>query len=243
MPGLRIKHIVHENIITLDGPAGSGKSTVAHELAKKLNLVHVNTGAIYRTFAWIIHENLATSSNEENKNLSSEHINNAVEKIRHSYEQNDVNHEFFLNGINITENIYAPEISNLSSIYAQNPTVRSALLPIQRNLIQKYSGAIVDGRDMGTVVFPNAFMKIFLTADINIRAKRREAELRKRGLHVNFETLLNEMKERDMRDSTRAIAPSKPASDAIIIDSSSHSIDEIVDQIFSLYHELKESKK
>lgn len=234
---------MHENIITLDGPAGSGKSTVAHELAKKLNWVHVNTGAIYRTFAWIIHETLATLSHEENKNLSSEHIHNAVEKIRHSYEQNDLNHEFFLNGTNITEKIYTPEISNLSSIYAQNPTVRSALLPIQRNLVQKYAGAIVDGRDMGTVVFPNAFMKIFLTADINIRAKRREAELRKRGLHVNFETLLNEMKERDMRDSTRAIAPSKPASDAIMIDSSSHSIDEIVDQIFLLYHELKESKK
>jgi len=232
-----------DNIVTLDGPAGSGKSTVAHELAKKLNWVHVNTGAIYRTFAWIINKNTNHSNQADPKNLSHEQIQSAASQIHKHYKQNDITHEFFLDSTNITEDIYAPEISNLASVYAQHPDVRAALLPIQRELIQKYNGAIVDGRDMGTVVFPNAFMKIFLTAHINIRAERREAELRKRGLHVNFETLLQEMKERDTRDSTRSVAPSKPASDAIILDSSTYSIDEIVDHIFSLYCKLRESKK
>lgn len=236
------KNSKQKNIITLDGPAGSGKSTVAHELAKKLNWVHVNTGAIYRTFAWIITDKLKNKEKSEKTEPTEEMIDDAISQIREHYKQNDINHEFFLNNLNITEQIYTPEVSNLSSVYAQNGHVRAALLPIQRDLVKQYQGVIVDGRDMGTIVFPNAFMKVFLTAHINVRAKRREAELQKRGLHVNFETLLNEMKERDMRDSSRSIAPSKPAYDAIIMDSSTYSIDEIVDKIFSLYCTLKESK-
>lgn len=236
------KNSTQANIITLDGPAGSGKSTVAHELAKKLHWVHVNTGAIYRTFAWIITEKLKNKEYSGQIEPTEQMIRDAITQIREHYQQNDINHQFFLRDVNITEQIYTPEVSNLASIYAQNSSVREALLPIQRDLVKQYHGVIVDGRDMGTVVFPHAFMKIFLTADINVRAKRREAELQKRGLHVNFETLLNEMQERDMRDSTRAIAPSKPASDAIIMDSSTYSIDEIVDKIFLLYCTLKESK-
>lgn len=226
------------NIITIDGPAGSGKSTIAHALAKRLRWVHVNTGAIYRTFAWIMSEFHPTV---DSTHLTPDIINQVASTINSEYSQNDTNHQFFLNTKNITENIYAPHISNLSSVYGQNKLVREALLPIQRKIIEEHDGVIVDGRDMGTVVFPFAPLKIFLTANVETRAKRRVLELQTRGLHVNFDVLLKEIQERDLRDSTRDASPSKPALDAIVIDSSTHSVDEIVDKIFLLYYDLQES--
>ncbi len=224
------------NIITIDGPAGSGKSTIAQLLSQKLGWTHMNTGAIYRTFVFLLKKHFQ-SNLPDPQNLDSHLIAKFAEQMNQQYKQANGSNLICLGDENITNEIRTPEISHLASLYAQNSFIREQLLPLQRKLAQDHKGIIVDGRDMGTIVFPNARLKVFLTANSETRAKRRFSELQSDGLNVNFETLLAELKERDLRDSTREIAPSKPAEDAVIVDSSEHSINEVVDIILNLHQQ------
>jgi len=225
------------NIITIDGPAGSGKSTVARHIADKLGWAHLNTGAIYRAFALLL-DRFFTEGSQNLEDLTEEIILKIIVNINSFYSQDDIKHKIFLKSEDITAQLHSPKISQLASVYAQNELVRKYLLPIQRKLVEKYEGVVVDGRDMGTVVFPVAPLKIYLTANSETRARRRLAELQMQNVNVNFDTLLKDLEERDLRDSTRKIAPSKPADDAIIIDSSSNSIDDVVTQILHRFNQI-----
>jgi cytidylate kinase len=212
------------SVITIDGPAGSGKSTVAAMVARELGWTYVTTGAIYRTLGWM----LASQKGEVgNQTL----VAALVARLESDFRQDTKTGQVFLSGENITDKIRTPEASEQASLVAQNPFVRSCLLPVQRKVVLDCRGAVVDGRDMGTVVFPEAPLKIFLTASPEERARRRREELAAKGETVDFAALVREIHERDERDANRAVAPMKPAVDAVNIDCTSKSPAEVVAMI------------
>jgi cytidylate kinase len=212
-------------IITIDGPAGGGKSTVAHLTAAALGWIYVTTGAIYRTLALLLKE--AGLSSHELQN-----IERYIAFINERYRQDPISSRIFIGEREVTSEIKTPPISELASVIAKDEYVRSGLLPVQRRIVLEAHGAVVDGRDMGTVVFPDAPLKIFLTASPEIRAQRRFLELSKNKLlSIPMESLVTEIYERDKRDEERKLSPLKPANDAIIIDSSDKTPEEIRDMI------------
>lgn len=213
-------NIDEKSIITIDGPAGSGKSTIAKSLAKTIEGKRLDTGAIYRSFGFSIIKN-NIDLNDENKLF--EHGINLNLKM-------ETNGEIFLNGEEISKLIRTTQISQMASKIAIIPKVREALMDIQRRLA-KNGPTVCEGRDMGTIVFPGAQYKFFLTASAETRAKRRYLELKEKGEDVSYEHILSEQKERDERDSNRDIAPLKPAKDAINIDSTEMSIQDVVNFI------------
>lgn len=212
-------------VITIDGPAGSGKSTVALKLANKMNWKYVTTGSIYRVFAYIVIK--------ESLEFNDENIKYVSQNLISYYEQNLVTGAVFYKNENITDKIRLPEVSEKTSIIAANYLVRELLLPLQRKIVLGCGGAIVDGRDMGTIVFPEALLKVYLYASPEERAKRRITELNIKGELVDFNTLLKEIYDRDDRDANRAVAPMRPAMDAIILDSTLLSIDQVVQEIYA----------
>ncbi|BBH51601.1 (d)CMP kinase [Fluviispira sanaruensis] len=207
-------------VITIDGPAGSGKSTVAKIVATKLGWIYVTTGAIYRSLALLFHE-----ANLKEKDLGS--IERFTSFINERYRQESLSGKVFLGEREVTQEIKAPFVSELASVLAQEDSVRKRLLPIQRKVVLNNNGAVVDGRDMGTVVFPDAPLKIFLTASPEERAERRLKELHSNGMKTNIKELIKEINERDIRDTNRKIAPLKPAIDAITLDSTKSTQEEI----------------
>jgi cytidylate kinase len=215
-------------IVAIDGPAGSGKSTVALLAAKRLGFTLVDTGAIYRCVAL---EAIRKSISEDDGLALGE----AAASIRLRFEQGGIGRRVWLNGREVTEDIRTPEISAASSKISTKPEVRAALLGLQREL-GKEGGVVLEGRDVGTVVFPDAEVKIFLIATPEVRAKRRTAELREKGLDVSLETTLEEVMLRDERDQGRPIAPLKPAADSITIDTGPLSIEQVVEQILLIVH-------
>lgn len=217
------------NVITIDGPAGSGKSTIAKLLASKLGWLYVTTGSIYRTFALLLNE-----ANSKSSDTNPLHIERCLTFINEHYRQEPISGKIFLGNRNVTDEINSPEISQLASIYAQDEHIRKRLLPIQRKIVTESAGVVVEGRDMGTVVFPDAVLKIFLTASSEERAKRRYQEFLQKDDKITFEDVLEQINERDMRDKNRAIAPLKPASDAFIIDSSGKTLENILKSILTL---------
>ena len=216
-------------VITIDGPAGSGKSTVAKLIAAEIGWIYVTTGAIYRTFALLLHEENINIPYEKNHN-----IERFVSFINERYRQESKSGKVFIGDREITYEIQSPKISSYASILAQDGYVRDKLLPIQRKIVLDNNGAVVDGRDMGTVVFPDALLKIFLTASPEARASRRLKEFVAQGEKMNLEKCIKEIKERDHRDINRENAPLKPASDALILDSTNLSQQEIMSQILHL---------
>jgi len=206
--------------ITIDGPAGAGKSTVADCIAKKLRFLHVDTGALYRAIAfYIISKNI---------NLKESSINNILKSIDLKLSFINNKQFVFLNNENITEKIRTEEVSKLASDISAFQEVREFLLDFQRKFAES-NNIIMDGRDIGTVVLPNADVKIFLTASIEERVKRRLLEINDNT--VSYETVFEEMKSRDENDSNREIAPLKPANDAIIFDSTYLNFQETVDKL------------
>jgi cytidylate kinase len=206
-------------IITIDGPGGAGKTTVSRLLAKKLGYKYIDTGALYRGIALAVQ----TARVDPDDSAQLEKLCNRLD-LRFVRDHNQL--RLFSGTEDISDRIRTPEISMLASAVSAKPVVRSFLLQLQRDL-GKGGGVVFEGRDMGTVVFPEADVKFFLSASLEARALRRFREL-SHTPEATLEKVTLDMKRRDENDSTRALAPLKPADDAIIIDSSALSIDEVV---------------
>ena len=212
--------------VALDGPAGAGKSTVAKAVAKNLEILYVDTGALYRSLALFAINNNVSCSNEEN-------VLKILDKANVELKYVDKVQRVFLNGEDVSEKIRTPEISMGASDISAIPAVRQFLLDLQRK-IAKENSVIMDGRDIGTVILPDAEVKIFITASAEIRAKRRYDELIEKGQDVVYEDVLKDVIERDYNDSHRKIAPLKQADDAVLLDTSSLSLDESIDAVIEI---------
>lgn len=207
--------------VAIDGPAGAGKSTMAKCLARKLGFVYVDTGAIYRTVGY--HMNLM-GIGPRDKDGVERLLDDVNLKITYG---DDGSQHMLLNGFDVTEEIRTPEMSKIASEISAQPAVREFLLDMQRD-IAKTHNVIMDGRDIGTVVLPQADVKIYLTASARIRAERRMKEQEAKGQKQSFEKVLQEIEARDHQDMTRAIAPLKQAKDAVLLDTSELNLEESV---------------
>ena len=207
--------------VAIDGPGGAGKSTAAKALAAKFGFAYVDTGAIYRTIGLAVLRAGASPTDEEEV---APLLRTA--RVDLDYDAAGLQH-MLLNGEDVNREIRLPEISGYASTVSALPAVRAALLELQREQARLRS-VVMDGRDIGTVVLPDATLKVFLTADPRVRARRRYEELRQRGTPQAFEDVLREMEERDLRDSTRAAAPLKPAPDAVLLDSTDLSFEQVL---------------
>lgn len=209
-------------LVAIDGPAGAGKSTVAYQVAEKLGITFVDTGVMYRAVAWmILQEKL-----EENKEQQ------AIELAQNSHFSIRPQ-GLIVNGKLLTEELRSPEISALASQIATMPGVRQALVQKQHEIARDESVVMV-GRDIGSHVLPHADVKIFLTASIEERAKRRYQDLKKKGIEVDFESLKKEIEARDQNDQTRKFSPLVQAEDAILVDTTSLTIEEVVEKILAI---------
>jgi CMP/dCMP kinase len=215
--------------IAIDGPAGAGKSTVARKVAEKLGYLYIDTGAMYRAATMIVlRHNFPVDNNE----LAGKALDQSTIELLPPDDGSAGRQRVVIDGVDETENIRTREITNQASAVSALPAVRDRLVARQRQLADR-GGAVLDGRDIGTVVLPNADLKIFLTASPEVRAKRRQKELMESGQQVDYEVILKETIERDRKDSSRAIAPLRPADDAIMLDTDKLSIDEVVQAIIS----------
>mgnify|MGYP005766059745 FL=1 len=212
--------------VAVDGPAGAGKSTIAKLVAKKMGYIYVDTGAMYRGLA--IHF-LKKGVNPEEKEAVAEACRDAEVTI--GYESGV--QQIYLNGENVTDMLRTEEVGNMASRTSAIPEVREKLLELQRSLARE-KDVIMDGRDIGTNILPDADVKIYLTASVETRAKRRYDELKEKGESCDLEEIARDIKDRDERDMTREIAPLKKAEDAVLVDSSDMSIEEVVSEICSL---------
>lgn len=199
--------------IALDGPAGAGKSTLARQLAKEIGFVYVDTGAIYRTVGY--HMSLMGIGPKDTDGVT-RLLDDVNLDIR--YDENGVQ-RMILNGHDVSDEIRTPQMSQIASLISAQPVVREFLLDVQRDMARK-NNVVMDGRDIGTVVLPNADVKVFLTADVHVRAQRRYDELIAKGTKTTLDKVEKEMIQRDQQDSTRAIAPLKQAKDAVLLDTS-----------------------
>ncbi len=215
-----------EPVITIDGASGTGKGTISQILAKHLGWKFLDSGALYRVLALAAQKHGVAFDNEEALQVLAEHLD--VQFIV----QEDLSSRIILEGEDVTEDIRTEKIGNGASLVGALPAVRTALLSRQR-AFRETPGLVADGRDMGTVIFPDAELKIFLTASAEERALRRYNQLKQRGISVNLGDLIKELHERDKRDQERAIAPLKPAEDAIRVDTDRLSIDQVVERIIS----------
>lgn len=210
--------------VAIDGPAGAGKSTIARRLAQELCYRYVDTGAIYRTVAYFMD---LWGVSPKDVDAVNRYIDELTVKIQ--YADDGVQH-MLMNGMDVTDDIRTPEISQKASLISAHACVREMLLDMQREIAEQYN-VIMDGRDIGTVVLPKATVKIFLTASAEIRAKRRCDELNAKGQKVDYGKILKEIQQRDYQDTHREIAPLKLARDSIKVDTSDLGIDEVVAKI------------
>ncbi|MDO4941342.1 MAG: (d)CMP kinase [Lachnospiraceae bacterium] len=209
--------------IAIDGPAGAGKSTIAKRIAKELSFVYVDTGAMYRAIALYFLRKGTDPANVAE-------IEAECPKIHVTIEYQDGEQQVLLNGENVNGFIRNEEVGNMASKTSSIPAVRAALLDLQRNMT-KTADILMDGRDIGTNVLPNADLKIYLTASSAVRAKRRYDELTAKGEVCDLATIEKDIIIRDQQDMNREIAPLKQAEDAVLVDSSDMTIDEVVDAI------------
>lgn len=213
-------------IIAIDGPAASGKSTAAKYLAQRLSYVYIDTGAMYRACALAAHRGSVDIDDTES-------LAKVISSIKIDIVYDPQGNRIYLNGEDVSEEIRTPLISSLSSKISAKALVREKMVQLQRDLGKK-GGVVLDGRDIGTVVFPDADLKFFFEASLKTRAKRRYEELLGKGLKPNFDDVQKEMQARDLADSTRDIAPLMIADDAIIIDTGVLTIEEMVDKLYKI---------
>jgi len=217
--------------IAIDGPSGAGKSTMARALSEELKYIYVDTGAIYRTVGLAaLNRNLPTKDEVK--------IAEMLEKIdvNIEYDENG-SQKMMLDGEDVSSYIRTPEVSMAASDVSSLPVVREFLLDMQRNLAET-NNVIMDGRDIGTVVVPNARIKIFLTASVEDRAQRRYKELKNKGLDVEYDDVLNDIIARDKQDSERATAPLKVADDAVVVDTTGNTLEESLEILKNTVKEL-----
>jgi len=205
------------NLITIDGPAGSGKGTIAKQLSEVLKLNYLDSGAIYRILGLHLIENNIPIDNEDL-------IKKSIEKANIQFSR----HKISLNNRDVTDDIRTESIAKIASLIAANKTVRESILDLQRSFLKK-PGLVAEGRDMGTVVFPEAKNKFFLTASVQERADRRYKQLISKGFDVSIADLVVEIQERDFRDINRSISPLVPAANAVIIDTTKLSPSQVVE--------------
>ncbi|OGT67611.1 MAG: cytidylate kinase [Gammaproteobacteria bacterium RIFCSPHIGHO2_12_FULL_45_9] len=215
-------------VITIDGPSGCGKGTVAHRLAVALGWRVLDSGVVYRAMALSIDRAHLAPTEESTVLAHLAHVNIQLVQPNPSDET-----AVFLETDNVTDHIRSERCSQLASLIAQFPGVRAAALPYQR-MYRVWPGLIADGRDMGTVVFPDAPLKFFLDAAVEERAHRRHTQLIRRGVVVSFESVLSEMEKRDYQDRTRLVAPTLPAADAIILDTTHLSVEDVFDRMLTI---------
>ncbi len=215
--------------IAIDGPGGAGKSTIAKAAAKELGFIYVDTGALYRSVGlYALRRNVETGSADDVIPLLGE-INVELKLI-------DGSQRVFLNGEDVSEEIRTPDASMAASNVSAIQAVRDFLFDLQRD-IAKANDCIMDGRDIGTVVLPDAQVKIFLTASAEERAKRRYIQLTEKGQEVKYEDVLKELQERDYQDSHREIAPLKPADDSVIVDTTEINLEQSIDTVVNVIRE------
>jgi cytidylate kinase len=212
--------------LAIDGPAGAGKSTIAKRIAKQLGYIYVDTGAMYRAMAlYFIRHNIQATDAKA--------IEEACKDVNVSIEYKDGEQLVVLNGENVNGLIRTEEVGNMASATSVNKAVRLKLVELQQELAKKES-VVMDGRDIGTYVLPNADLKIFLTASSGERAKRRWLELKEKGVEANLDEIEKDIIERDNRDMSREFAPLKQAEDAVYLDTSDMSVDDVVQTIVDL---------
>ncbi len=212
--------------IAIDGPSGAGKSTLSRKIAQKLNFIYVDTGAMYRTIGLAVLNADIEPKDEQNV---CDYLANINLDLRY------VNGEqrMFLNGEDVSDKIRTPEVSMAASDVSAHVAVRAFLLDEQRNLANN-NNALMDGRDIGTVVLPNADIKIFLTASAEDRAQRRFEELLQKGQDVKYEDVLNDVVTRDKNDESRAAAPLKPADDAILVNTTGNTFEQSFELLYNM---------
>ena len=221
--------------IAIDGPAGAGKSTIAKMVAKELGYIYVDTGAMYRAIAlYLLRHDIAANNIEE--------IVDALDEINITIEYTDGTQVVMLNGENVNPYIRTEKVGIMTSAVSTHAPVREKLLDLQRKLAQT-ADVIMDGRDIGTCVLPNADLKIYLTASSKTRAERRWKELVARGVDCDIEQIEKDIIDRDTQDMNREVAPLRQADDAILVDTSDMSIDEVVAHLISLANDAKNSEK
>lgn len=217
--------------IAIDGPAGAGKSTIAKKAAKELSFTYVDTGAMFRAMAVYMADHGISQDDEKS-------ISAACDDISIEIEYEDGAQQIILNGVNVTGRLREERIGNMTSAISVYPAVRTKLLELQRQIAATKS-VIMDGRDIGTCVLPNAQVKIYLTASSKTRAQRRYDELTAKGVFCDFDEIEKDIIDRDYRDMHRETSPLKQAEDAVLVDSSEMDIDEVVEAIRSIYEEKK----
>ncbi len=212
-------------VITIDGPGGSGKGTVSRLLARQLGWHFLDSGALYRLVALAARHHAIDLKDELNVKTLAAHLD-----VEFESDEVDFEARIWLEGEDVTETIRSEECGQGASVVAALPSVRQALLARQR-AFREPPGLVADGRDMGTVVFPAANLKIYLTASREERARRRHKQLNDKGMSVNLQRILGELAERDARDSARSVSPLKSAPDAVVVDTTTAGIDEVVKRV------------
>ena len=216
--------------IAIDGPAGAGKSTIAKALAAELGYHYVDTGAIYRTVAYFL-DLLGVSPKDVDG------VERYIDELTINIEYDETGKQhMIMNGMDVSDEIRTQDISQKASLVSAHKIVRDMLLDMQRDVAKKHN-VIMDGRDIGTVVLPNATVKIYLTATAEVRAQRRTAELLAKGQKTNYEQTLKDIKQRDYQDMNRPIAPLKQADDAVLVDSSELNIEQVLAAIKAIVAE------
>jgi len=217
-------------VVAIDGPSASGKGTIAERVAQKLGFRYLDSGAIYRVTA-LAAERADIAMDDEAR----------LAEMAASLDLQFTEGKVLLNGIDVKENLRAETTGNNASKIASFPLLRTALLERQR-AFRQMPGLVADGRDMGSVVFPDATIKIFLTASVEARAKRRYKQLKQKGIYANLDAILEDLRLRDARDSTRSAAPLKICDDAIVLDTTELSIDTVVSFVIDKYKSIARAK-
>lgn len=218
--------------VAIDGPAGAGKSTIAKATSKKMQFVYIDTGAMFRAVG-LAALRAGIDSNDIDR------VNEMLPSVNIDISHSEDGQQVFLNGENVSKEIRMPEVSVAASDISKIPQVRKKLLELQRSIAEK-TDVIMDGRDIGTVVLPDAQLKIFLTASVEERAMRRYKELVEKGIECDFDEVKRDMEYRDKNDSEREIAPLKPAEDSVIVDTTGKTLSESVEIILDIISERRE---